>query len=132
MVDKRFLLGRCVSCEQFVYNNDFKEKSQLDKFAKDGMCYTCQITKDDDYDVSNVIEMITEISEEQLLEALYGEVDSDSFNDQLTNLFNKYDLNIISVAEGNCDRYDQPTSKDRILAALYEIKNLERGNDDFQ
>lgn len=127
----KFLLGRCISCQQFVFNNEFKEKNQLDKFAKDGLCYLCQSKKCENYDVEHFLEMIFESSEEQILEVINGEIDSESFNENLESLFEKYNLNIFSIIEGKDDKYDQPTSKERILAALYEIKNLERGENDF-
>lgn len=39
---KNNLLGRCVECEQFIRENDFKDKRNLQVFATSGLCLKCQ------------------------------------------------------------------------------------------
>lgn len=43
MNEESFLLGRCENCEQFVYNEEFKNDSDaLKKFGVSGLCINCQ------------------------------------------------------------------------------------------
>lgn len=42
----------------------------------------------------------------------------------LAKIFANSKLNIISVNDGDCPRYQQPTPKQRILAALNDIKKI--------
>jgi len=37
----------------------------------------------------------------------------------------KYNFNVTYVNDGDCDQYQQPTPKQRILAALYDIKKMQ-------
>lgn len=140
MKNDRFLLGRCVSCELFVYNDEFKDKKQLEKFGKVGLCLKCQDDKSRKYTVLYYIEKFSAIPDEQWTESEYndgekycalghcGEIDSDSRTDEsaaLDEIFNKYDLRVSLVNDGKCAKYNQDTPKARILAALIDIRNME-------
>ena len=43
-----FLLGKCVNCQQKVFENSFKDKKALKIFADKGICLACQRKSDSD------------------------------------------------------------------------------------
>lgn len=138
----KMLLGRCVACNEFVYDSNFKNDQQLDVFAKKGLCHNCQET--DKYDANYFIQKFSLISEDQWTESGYmdgerrcalghcGEEDSNdptTESEKLDSLFSKYDLRVSLVNDGMCSRYNQESPKARILAALHDIKAMEESID---
>jgi hypothetical protein len=139
---KKMLLGRCVSCNEFVHDSDFRTDQQLDTFAKKGLCHNCQGTEK--YDANYFIQKFEQISDDLWTESGYsdgdkhcalghcGELNSSEptvESENLDSLFSKHDLRVSLVNDGMCSRYTQESPKTRILAALYDIKVMEESID---
>lgn len=138
------LLGRCTECEKFTYSDDFTDGLSLKNFADTGMCINCQIKKGVlKYTVQYFISKFEEIAEQSWVASTYkdkdaycalghcGELASNELTREssaLESLFDKNHLRVSLVNDGKCPKYPQGSPKQRVLAALYDIRECEGQN----
>lgn len=137
---EKMLLGKCQKCEIVIYNIDLTE-SELKEFAADGLCSKCQKKKTlKEFDIDYFIQKFSKIPADQWTKASYkdkkghydalghcGETDSKNPTTEslaLEDIFQKADLRVSLVNDGECDKYKQATPKDRILTALNDIRGM--------
>lgn len=137
MKSEHILIGRCISCNDFVFSDDFDNEQVLEKFGEGGLCLACQ--KGIKFGVNYFINKFENILDDKWTISTYKDKEDrccalghcGEFNSKLPTkesialdkIFQKScGLRVSLVNDGECPKYLQKSPRQRILAALYDIK----------